>query len=112
MGFGQPEIQLCQCCVPILQVLGRNNKKLRVRYDNGEEDDVLIEHVSPLDTLPVNFGEEEYPLAVRGVPEKVCSGGGKLACATPELSCYSADFFGPSKPRLFYPAASAEGRVL
>lgn len=46
------------------KVLSINEKKstMRVKYDNGEEDDVHHDHVSPLDTLPVAFGAEQSEL--------------------------------------------------
>lgn len=65
---------------------GSSRDKRRVRYDNGDEEEVHIEHISPNDTLvsasreraislqtnliwclvqPVDFGEEETELMVR-----------------------------------------------
>lgn len=47
-----------------MQVRGKYKNKYRVRYDNGDEEEVDAEHVSPLDTLPVDFGQEDAALAV------------------------------------------------
>eukprot|EP00955_Chlamydomonas_euryale_P095538 364943-Chlamydomonas_euryale.AAC.12 len=44
------------------QVRDRHKNKYRVRYDNGDEEDVHMDHVSPT-TLPVDFGCESVPLA-------------------------------------------------
>ena len=49
----------------LLLGVGSSRDKRRVRYDNGDEEEVHIEHISPNDTLPVDFGEEETELVVR-----------------------------------------------
>lgn len=37
--------------------------KIRVKYDNGEEDDVDVENISP-SNLPIDFGKETSRLEV------------------------------------------------
>ncbi|GAX85585.1 hypothetical protein CEUSTIGMA_g13000.t1 [Chlamydomonas eustigma] len=39
-------------------VIEKNRNKLRVRYDNGDEEDVHVDHVSEFESLPFDFGEE------------------------------------------------------
>jgi hypothetical protein len=40
------------------QVIEKIRNKLRVRYDNGDEEDVHVDHVSEFESLPFDFGEE------------------------------------------------------
>lgn len=46
-----------------MKVLGQKGRKVTVKYDNGETEDVSQEHVQSND-LPVDFGEEAIPLQV------------------------------------------------
>jgi hypothetical protein len=47
--------------VTILSVFG---SRVTVKYDNGEEEVVQVEHLQP-DTAPVDFGKEAIPFQVR-----------------------------------------------
>ena len=71
-----------------MQVISKTKNKMKVQYDNGDDEvsfspcllyrlpkfvtsrpclgaqDVHIDHVSPIETLPVEFGEEEESLQV------------------------------------------------
>lgn len=47
------------------RVLSNSKGEIRVEYDNGDQETVPAKNVSPLEELPVAFGEEEIPLQVR-----------------------------------------------
>jgi hypothetical protein len=47
-----------------VKILSVNGSRVRVKYDNGEEEAVQIEHLQPA-TAPVDFGKEAVHLHVR-----------------------------------------------
>lgn len=83
-----------------------HNKKVGVRYDNGDEEDVHVDHVSPIDTLPVAFGEEatelqpgEFCEVHNGSKTDPCAWLGRVVRRIAKTKAYMVEYpFHDSKP--------------
>jgi hypothetical protein len=52
------------CTCSAVKMIGQKGRKVTVKYDNGEQEDVAQDHVQS-NELPIDFGEEAIPLQVR-----------------------------------------------
>mmetsp|Transcript_25093 Transcript_25093/g.54568 ORF Transcript_25093/g.54568 Transcript_25093/m.54568 type:complete len:820 (+) Transcript_25093:133-2592(+) len=86
-------------------VLSKSTNKWKVRYDNGDEEDVLLEHISPAE-VPVDFGKEKEVLQVgefcevyNGSKTDPCAWLGKVAKHDSRTKTYMVDYpFHDSNP--------------
>lgn len=104
----------------LLLGVGSSRDKRRVRYDNGDEEEVHIEHISPNDTLPVDFGQEttelqrgEFCEVHNGSKTDPCAWLGRVVKRVPRSRHYIVEYpFHDSKPEKIENSKIRRARIM